>query len=152
MTVILPILSFESLNCFYINLNIYIYILILIFRGEKVNRVTFKERNDGAFQSSKLSTKINNIESFIHNNCSISSKYYDGATLRDRFQFFLTLGAVIRSKSVFKIDFSDLIDFTYHQENEPDPYYALIMRIGFWKTVKGDNPIHARGLRHHIRL
>lgn len=59
-----------------------------------------------------------------------------------------TLGAVIRSESVFKVDLSDLMDFTFHQENEPDPYHVLIMRIGFGKTVKGDNPIYARELRH----
>ena len=109
MSVSLTILSFESLNYFYINL----YNCILIFRGEKVNRATFKERNDGAFQPYKLSTKINKIESFIWFGYSIIGKYYDATMLRDRFHFLFTLGAVIRSESVFKVDLSDLVDFTY---------------------------------------
>ena len=75
-------------------------------------------------------------------------KYYGAATLRDRFHFLFTLGAVIRSESCFKADLSDLMDFTFHQENEPDPYHVLVMRIGFGKTVRGDKPIYARGLRH----
>ena len=40
------------------------------------------------------------------------------------------------------------MDFTFHQENEPDPYHVLIMRIGFGKTIKGDKPLYARGIRH----
>ena len=119
-----------------------------MFRGEKVNRATFKKRNDGAFQPYNLSTKINNIKRFLWHDCSTIGKYYSAATLRDRFHFLFTLGAVIRSESVFKADLNDLMEFTYHQENEPDPYHVLIMRIGFGKTVKGDNPIYARGLRH----
>ena len=40
------------------------------------------------------------------------------------------------------------MDFTFQQENEPDPYHVLVMRIGFGKTVRGDKPIYAKGLRH----
>ena len=40
------------------------------------------------------------------------------------------------------------MDFTLHQENEPDPYHVLVMRIRFGKIVRGDNLIYARGLRH----
>ena len=35
---------------------------IVTYRGEMVNRATFKERNDGTFQPYKLSNEINNIE------------------------------------------------------------------------------------------
>ena len=70
-------------------------------------------------------------------------KYYGTDTLRDRFHFLFTLGAVILSESVFKAVLSDLMDFTFHQENEPDPYHVLVMRIGFGKAVRGDNPIYA---------
>ena len=68
--------------------------------------------------------------------------------LRDRFYFLFTLGVAIRSESVFKADLCDLMDFTYHQENEPDPYHILIMRIESRKTVSGDNAIYARELRY----
>ena len=132
---------------YYYNI-LYIFTFNFNFRGEKVNRATFKERNDGAYQPYKLSSKLNQIENFIWHDCSTIGKYYGAATLRDRFHFLFTLGAVIRSESCFKADLSDLMDFTFHQENEPDPYHVLVMRIGFGKTVRGDKPIYARGLRH----
>ena len=68
-----------------------------------------------------------------------------------------TIGAVIRSESVFKADLYDLIDLNYLQVNEPDPYHVLIIRIGSGKIIKGDNMLYARGIRHrdhrlcHIR-
>ena len=83
--------------------------------------------------------------------------YYVAATLRYRFHFLFTIGAVIRSESVFKADLCDLMDFKYLQVNEPDPYHVLIIRIGSGKIIKGDNILYARGKRHrdprlcHIR-
>ena len=65
--------------------------------------------------------------------------YYVAATLRYRFHFLFTIGAR---------QIRELIDFTFHQENEPDPYHVLIMRIGFGKTTKVDEPLYARGIRH----
>ena len=121
---------------------------IVTYRGEMVNRATFKERNDGAFQPYKLSNEINNIEQFMWDDSPTSGMFYGAASLRDRFHFLFTIGAVIRSQSVFKADLSDLMDFNYTQKNEPDPYHVLIMRIGFGKTIKGDNPLYARGIRH----
>ena len=73
---------------------------------------------------------------------------FGAATLRDRFHFLFTIGVVIRSESVFNADLSDLMDFNYLQVNEPDPYHVLIMRIGSGKTIRGDNPLYARGIRH----
>ena len=64
------------------------------------------------------------------------------------FIFLFTFGAFIHSESIFKADSSDLMDFTYHHENEPDLYHVLIMRIGFGETVKDEKPIYARGIRH----
>ena len=96
--------------------------------------------------------KINEIENVIWHDCITIGNYYGTATLRDRFHLLFTLGAVIQSESVFKTDLSDLIDFTFHQEHELDPYHVLAMIIEFGKTVKGDNPIYARGLRNkHAR-
>ena len=40
------------------------------------------------------------------------------------------------------------MDFTFHQENELDPYHVLIVRIGLGKTIKGDKPLYARGIRY----
>ena len=84
----------------------------------------------GHYTTAKLLQKESTNEVFM------IGKYYGATTLRDRFHFLFTLGAVIRSESVFKADLSDLMDFTFHQENEPDPYYVLVMRIGFGKIVR----------------
>ena len=130
---------------------------IITYRGEMVNRDPFKERNDGIFQPYNLFNEIDNIEKIIWDDCPKSSMYYGAATLRDRFHFLFTIGAVIRSESVFKADLCDLMDFNYLQVNEPDPYHVLITRIVSGKTIKGDNPLYARGTRHrdpricHIR-
>ena len=70
------------------------------YRGEIVNRDTFKERNDGTFTPYKLSNEINTIEKFIWNNCPKSGMYYAAAILRDIFHFLITIGAVIHSESV----------------------------------------------------
>ena len=99
---------------------------IVTYRGEMVNRATFKERNDGAFQPYKLSNEINNIEQFIWDDSPKSGMFYGAASLRDRFHFLFTIGAVIRSESVFNADLSDLMDFNYLQVNEPDPYMYLL--------------------------
>ena len=113
-----------------------------------VNWATFKERNDGTFQPYKLSNEINNIEQFIWDDSPKSGIFYGAASLRDRFHFLFTIGAVIRSESVFKADLCDLVDFNYLQVDKPDLYRVLIMRIDSGKTIKGDNPLYARGIRH----
>ena len=101
-----------------------------------VNRATFKERNDGAFQPYKLSNEINNIEQFIWDDSPKSGIFYGAALLCDRFHFLFTIGAVIRSESVFKANLYDLMDFNYLQVNESNPYYVLIKRIGYGKQLK----------------
>ena len=75
----------------------------------------------------KLSSKLNQIENFIWHDYSMISKYYGAVTIHDRFHFLFTLGAVIRSESIFKADLSDLVGFAFNQEKEPDPYHVLVM-------------------------
>ena len=65
-----------------------------------VNWATFKERNDGTFQPYKLSNDINNIAQFIWDDSPKSGIFYGAASLRDRFHFLFTIGAVIRGESV----------------------------------------------------
>ena len=121
---------------------------IVTYRDEMVNMATFKGKNDGIFQPYKLSNKINHIEQFIWDDSPKSGIFYGAASLCDRFHFLFTIGAVIRSESVFKADLCDLMDFKYLHVNEPDPYHVLITRIVSGKTIKGDNPLYARGTRH----
>ena len=75
---------------------------IITYRGEMVNRDPFKERNDGTFQPYNLSNEIDNIEKNIWDDCPKSGMYYGAATLRDRFHFLFTIGAVIRGESVLR--------------------------------------------------
>ena len=87
-------------------------------RGEIVSRKIFKERLDGTFAPFKLASEVNTIEKYIwedHNNTSC----FSGASLRDRFQFLMTLGSISRSESLYK---ADLCDFIFKQRREIDPY------------------------------
>ena len=63
-----------------------------------MNRATFKEIHDSAYQPYKLSNEINNIENFIWHDCINIGKYYGTAALHDRSHFLFTLGAVIRTE------------------------------------------------------
>ena len=74
--------------------------------------------------------------------------YYSGSSMRDRFQFLMTLRSILKSESLYKVDLSDICDFIFKQCREIDPYHILIMRIGFEKTINGDHAIYARGMRH----
>ena len=69
------------------------------------------------------------------------------ASIRDRFQFLMTLSGCLRSESMMKADLSDLCDLVYQQKSERSPYQILIMRIGEGKTVHDKN-IFGRLLRH----
>ena len=61
------------------------------------------------------------------------------ASIRDRFQFLMTLSSCLRSKPMYKADLSDLCDLVYHQKSERSLYQILIMRIGEGKTVHDKN-------------
>ena len=49
--------------------------------------------------------------------------YYCGSSMRDRFQFLMTLGSISRSESLYKADLSDLCDSMCKQRREIDPYH-----------------------------
>ena len=40
------------------------------------------------------------------------------------------------SDSIYLADLSDICDFQFHQNREPDPYHICILRVGEGKTVK----------------
>ena len=60
------------------------------------------------------------------------TKVHSASALRDRFQFLISLGAVLRSESLYKADLCDLCDFFIDtkQSGEPDPYHIGVLRIG----------------------
>ena len=69
------------------------------------------------------------------------------ASIRDRFQFLMTLSGCLRSEPMYKADLSDLCDLVYHQKSERSLYQILIMRISEGKTVHDKN-IFGRVMRH----
>ena len=72
---------------------------------------------------------------------------YGAASLRDRFHFLFTLGAVMRSDSLYRADLSDLCDFSFKQTRERDPYHVVVLRVGSGKTVK-DKAHFGKVMRH----
>ena len=117
-------------------------------RRNAVTKALFKERLSEEFQPFKMIGEIPRIEEWLwnYNNTTIS---YATSSLRDRFHFLMTLGAVLRSESLFKADLSDLCDFILEADkiNEPSPYHIVVLRIGEGKQ-NCDKNIFGRILRH----
>ena len=76
-----------------------------------------------------------------------SKRVYGTAALRDRFQFLMTLSAVMRSDSVYKADLCDLCDFSFQQGGELSPYHIMILRDGGGKSVQ-DKVQYGKVMRH----
>ena len=57
------------------------------------------------------------------------------SSIRDRFQFLMTLSGCLRSDSLYKADLCDLCDLVYHQNAKRSVYQILILRIGEAKTI-----------------
>ena len=71
-------------------------------RAEIVSRLTFKERLDGTFAPFKLASGVNIIEDFVWNDHNMNG-YYSVSSMRDRFQFLMTLGSILRIESLYKL-------------------------------------------------
>ena len=115
-------------------------------RRETNRKVLYKERLEGDFLPFKMAESIPAIENFMWESNNNTSLYGLGS-LRDRFQFLITLGGVTRSESMYKGDISDLCDLKFKSDCEKDSYHILLMRIGTGKTVK-EKPIYCKSLRH----
>ena len=74
---------------------------------------------------------------------------YGTSALQDRFQFRVTLSAVIRSDSMYKTDLCDLCDFTFHQPGDSDPYHVLILIDRSGKSAK-DKTQFVKVMRHKV--
>ena len=115
-------------------------------RRETNRKVLFKERLEGYFLAFKMAELIPAIEDHMWKSNN-STPLFGLGSLRDRFQFLITLGGVTRSESIYKADLSDLCDLKFHADREKDAYHILIMRIGACKTIK-DKLIFCKSLRH----
>ena len=93
-----------------------------------------------------MAESIPAIGDYMWKSYSTTSLFGMGS-LRDRFQFLITLGGVTRSASIYKSDLSELCDLKFHANFEKDKYHILIMRIGVGKIVK-DKPFVCKSLRH----
>ena len=73
-------------------------------------------------------------------------------SLRNRVQFLMSFGTVLRSESLFKADLCDLFDFIMDTEikKEPSSYHILVLGTGegkqnndkyvFWRIMKYFDP------------
>ena len=117
-------------------------------RRNAVTKALFKERITEEFKPFKMIGEVPRIEEWLwnYNNSTIS---FGTSSLRDRFHFLMSLGAVLRSESLFKADLSDLCDFILDRDkmNEPSPYHIVVLRIGEGKQ-NNDKNIFGRILRH----
>ena len=89
----------------------------------------FKERCDGEFAPFIIIEHIPGLEEVFWKHKNMT-RVYGTSALQDRFQFFHSLAAVIRSDSVYKADVADMCNFNFKQSREPDPYYIVVMRDG----------------------
>ena len=78
-----------------------------------------------------------------------NTRVYSLNALRNRFQFLMTLGAVMRSDSLYSADLCDLCDFTFLQPKEGDDYHIMILRDGDAKTSKGKTQ-YGKVMRHKL--
>ena len=70
-------------------------------------RASYKESTDYEFTTYKMISEVNQIEDYIWNyNCTTAT--FSAASLRDCYQYFSTLGGVLRSESLCRGGFSDL--------------------------------------------
>ena len=117
-------------------------------RRNAVVRALFKERISKEFQPFKMIVEVPRIEEWLweYNNTTIS---FAASSLRDRFHFLMSLGAVLRSESLFKADLSDLCDVMLDTDktNEPSPYHIVVLCIGEGKE-NNDKHIFGRIMRH----
>ena len=117
-------------------------------RRNAVTKALFKERLSEEFAPFKMIGEVPRIEEWLwnYNNSTIS---FAISSLRDRFHFLMSLGAVLRSESLFKADLSDLCNFILETEQteEPSPYHIVVLRIGEGKQ-NSDKNIFGRILRH----
>ena len=117
-------------------------------RKNAVTKALFKERIDGEYDPFKMIGEVPKIEKYLweYNNMTPS---FGASSLRDRFQFLMSLCGVLRSESLFKADLSDLMDIKLESQltKEPSPYHVLILRIGEGKQ-NSDKSIYGRCIRH----
>ena len=83
-------------------------------RKERNKKLKYDERFDREIHPYKMIQVISQIEE-----CLWSYKYGRNqsmcASIRDRFQFLMTLSGCLKSESTMKADLSDLCDLVYHQ-------------------------------------
>ena len=81
-------------------------------RRERQLKDLSKERIDGEFQPFLMTKQIPHIEKLLWN-IKKNTRVYGLNALRNRFQFLMTLGAVMRSDSLYSVDLCDLCDFPF---------------------------------------
>ena len=95
-----------------------------------------------------MTKQIPNIENSLWN-LEKNIRVYGLNALRNRFQFLMTSGAVMRSDSLHSADLCDLCDFVFLQPKEGDDYHIIILRDGDAKISKGKTQ-YGKVMRHKL--
>ena len=113
-----------------------------------MKKALFKERMTGDFEPFKMIGEVPRIEEWMwkYNNSTIS---FGASSLRDRYHFLMTLGAVLRSESLYKADLADVCDvhIATTTNQEPTPYHIVILCVGEGKQ-NNDKDVFGQILRH----
>ena len=109
-------------------------------------RANYKERADGDFTPYKYFSKVNQIEDYIWN-YNYTTAAFSEASLQDHYQYASALGEVLRSKSLYRGDLSDLCDFKFKQKLKPNEYHIGIQRTGTGKA-NADQVLYSRVMWH----
>ena len=117
-------------------------------RKNAVTKALFKERLSEEFQPFKMIGEVPRIEEWLweYNNSTVS---FGASSLRDRFHFLMSLGAVLRSELLFKADLADWCDVYLNVDTtkEPTPYHIVVLCIGEGKQ-NSDKSVFGRIMRH----
>ena len=108
----------------------------MLFLSDKILLIDPRFKNEMMIHFTPTNFRINQIMSKKAYEIIVLLICFFTATLRERFHYLFTLGVIIRSESVFKADLCDCIGFKFHQLNELDPYYMMIVIIGSCKTIE----------------
>ncbi|KAI8834181.1 hypothetical protein BJ741DRAFT_565676, partial [Chytriomyces cf. hyalinus JEL632] len=114
-------------------------------RKKREAAANFEEKLDAEFVPYLLVNKIPRIEEELFRRSFHSSKRCLGA-LRDRFCFLMSNRGILRGKSLFKCELSDLCDLVKEDKGVHD-CHILVMRIAVGKT-NGLKTLYGHVMRH----
>ena len=98
---------------------------LVIERRERVSKALFKEMTTENVAPFRMDGEVANIEKCMWE-CSCKTASFSASSMHDQFQYLFTLNGVLRVKSLYLADLSDLCNFIFHHKQVVDPDMCLI--------------------------